>query len=66
MDSHFFGKSAVGLPVYFRRLRLFGRFGQLIKSIFAAISTSSDLIPLALLDDFDVPPFIVVDLGATP
>ena len=66
MDSHFFGKSAVELPDYFRRLRLFGRFGQLIKSIFAAISTSSDLIPLALLDDFDVPPFIVVDLGATP
>ena len=32
-----------------------GRFGQLIASIFAAISTSSDLTLLARLDDSDLP-----------
>jgi len=43
VDRHFFQRNAVSLPAYFRRLRLFGRFGQLIKSIFAAISISFDL-----------------------
>src|SRR4029434_10288260 len=43
VDRHFFPRNAVSLPAYFRRLRLFGRFGQLIKSIFAAISISFDL-----------------------
>jgi hypothetical protein len=33
----------LGRPDYFRRERFFGRFGQLIKSIFAAIAVSFDL-----------------------
>jgi hypothetical protein len=33
----------LGRPGYFRWERFFGRFGQLIKSIFAAIAVSFDL-----------------------
>jgi hypothetical protein len=61
VDRHFLQRNAVSLPAYFRRLRLFGRFGQLIKSIFAAISISFDLTS-RFLDASNVPSIHCQDL----